>query len=156
MAPFSPQTLYEHDFFLWTQEQATLLRKGTVVDLDWSNLAEEIESLGKSEQREVYHRLTRLLEHLLKLHLAACLLPQDMIRAGRGWRNTVKVQRLEVTKVLRANPSLRATVPLEIAEAYAVARLEVDTALAIEEHMIPAVCPWTVEQVLDHEFFPEA
>jgi hypothetical protein len=151
----SPRTTgYAHDFYLWTQEQAALLDAQQFAALDIPHLIEEVLSLGQSEQRELYHRLTRLLEHLLKLSLAARFLPQDLSRAGRGWRNTVKAQRLEIVKVLRANPSLRPMVPAEIADAYAVARLEVDTALPLEEHAIPLVCPWTSAQVLDDAFWP--
>src|SRR5262249_9382148 len=116
-------TLYEQDFYAWTQEQATLLRLRAVQDLDLTNLAEEIESLGKSEQRELYNRLRRLLRHLLKLHVAAPRLPQELERAGRGWRLTVTVQRLELAKLLRENRTLWHAVPTELVDAYTVARL---------------------------------
>lgn len=151
----TPPELYAQDFYAWTQEQATLLDARQFAALDIPHLIEEVLSLGQSEQRELYHRLTRLVEHLLKLHLAARFLPHDFHRAARGWRNTVKAQRLELAKVLRANPSLRPTVPGELAEAYAVARLEADTALTLEEDVIPLVCPWSAEQVLDRDFWPE-
>jgi hypothetical protein len=61
--------LYDHDFFLWTQEQAAALRcaKASNLPLDWENLAEEIESLGKSDRRELTSQITRILQHLLKL-----------------------------------------------------------------------------------------
>ncbi len=151
----TPPALYDQDFYAWTQEQATLLDARQFAALDLPHLIEEVVALGQSEQRELYHRLTRLLEHLLKLHLAARFLPHDFHRAGRGWRNTVRAQRLELAKVLRANPSLRPTVPAELADAYAVARLEVDTALALEEDVIPLLCPWSAEHVLDPAFWPE-
>lgn len=147
--------LYEQDFYAWTQEQATLLDARQFGALDIPHVREEVLSLGRSEQRELSHRLTRLVEHLLKLHLAARFLPEDFHRAARGWRNTVTAQRLELAKVLRANPSLCPTVPGELAEAYEVARLDVDTALAMEEDVIPLVCPWSAEQVLDATFWPE-
>src|SRR4029453_18728833 len=109
-------TLYDQDFYAWTQEQAALLREGAVHELDLTNLAEEIESLGKSEQRELYNRLRRLLRHLLKLHVAAQWLPRDLERAGRGWRTTVKVQRAELAKLLRENRTLWLRVPDELAD----------------------------------------
>jgi hypothetical protein len=110
--------------------------------------------LGKSEQRELYTRLSLLVTHLLKLHLAVQDHPHDLRRAGRGWRTTVKTQRLDVAKVLRDNPSLRAAVPAELADAYAIARLEAAAALEVEEDTVPTACPWTPSQVLDHDFFP--
>jgi uncharacterized protein DUF29 len=147
--------LYDQDFYAWTQEQAALLEGRQFDALDIPNLVEEITSLGKSEQREIYNRLRRLLTHLLKLHTAAHALPQDLERAGRGWRTTVKVQRLEVQKVLRENPSLTPTVPSELADAYTVARIEAAGDLALDEAVLPPTCPWTPEQVLDADFWPE-
>src|SRR4029453_5910695 len=117
-------TLYDQDFYAWTQEQAALLREGAVHELDLTNLAEEIESLGKSEQRELYNRLRRLLRHLLKLQVAAQGLPRDLERAGTGWHTTVTVQRMDLAKLLRENKTLWHTVPNELADAYTVARIE--------------------------------
>ena len=93
--------LYEQDFYAWTQAQAALLEGRQFDALDLPHLVEEITSLGKSEQRQLYDRLIVLLTHLLKLHRAAQTLPRDLERAGRGWRTTVKTQRLRVQKVLR-------------------------------------------------------
>ena len=105
-------TAYKTDFYAWTQEQARLLDARQFDALDVSNLVEEITSLGKSEQRELYHRLSSLLEHLLKLALAAQHSPQDLQRAGRGWGATVKTQRLGVAKVLAKMPACRPSSPL--------------------------------------------
>src|SRR5256885_351038 len=52
-------TLYDEDFYLWTQQQAALLRDGKGLELDYANLAEEIESLGRSDKRELGNRLSR-------------------------------------------------------------------------------------------------
>ena len=149
-------TAYETDFYAWTQEQARLLDARQFDALDVPNLVEEITSLGKSEQRELYHRLSSLLAHLLKLALAAQHSPQDLQRAGRGWRATVKTQRLGLAKVLRENPSLRTTVSAELADAYAIARVEAAAALEMEEATIHEICPWTAAQVLDDDFWPDA
>lgn len=147
-------TAYDQDFYAWTQEQAALLEARQWDALDIPNLVEEITSLGKSEQRELSNRLSPLLEHLLKLTMAAQRLPHDLHRAERGWRATVKTQRLRVAQVLRDNPSLRPTMPRAVADAYEVARVRA-AALDVEEATVPATCPWTVEQVLDADFWPE-
>jgi hypothetical protein len=147
--------LYEQDFYAWTQEQAALLEARQFEALDIPNLVEEITSLGKSEQRELVHRLEPLLEHLVKLTIATARLPHDLQRAGRLWRMTVKTQRVKVAQVLRDNPSLRPTVPQAIADAYAVARLEAAAALEIDEDTVPETCPWTPKQVLDEDFWPD-
>lgn len=151
-----PPPLYAEDFYAWTQEQARLLDARQFDALDIPHLVEEITSLGKSEQREVYTRLSQLVTHLLKLALAAQHLPYALQRAGRGWRATVKTQRLELAKVLRENPSLRAVLPAELYDAYTVARVDAAGALELDEAMVPPECPWTVAQVMEADFWPEA
>src|ERR1700731_4020462 len=70
--------LYDRDFFLWTQEQAAALRavKNSNLPLDWANLAEEIESLGKSERRQLRAQIGRNLRHLLRLEVSPALDPR--------------------------------------------------------------------------------
>ena len=69
--------LYEQDFFLWAKEQAAALRlaKNSNLPLDWENLAEEIESLGKSDRRELRSQIRRILRHLLKLEASPSVEP---------------------------------------------------------------------------------
>lgn len=149
-------TAYDKDLYAWVQEQVALLREGAWQELDVVHLIEEMEDVGHSQRDALGSRLVVLLSHLLKLSLAARFAPQDLARAGRGWRNTVTAQRLGIAKVLRRNPSLRPQVPEELAEAYPIARLDADTALPLVEDVIPPACPWTVEQALDPDFWPEA
>src|SRR6202040_3635280 len=87
--------LYDRDFFLWTQEQAAALRavKNSNLPLDWANLAEEIESLGKSDRRQLRSQIRRILRHLLKLEASPSVEPRA------GWRSTVLDARTEVTDV---------------------------------------------------------
>ncbi len=58
--------LYDRDFYAWANEQASLLRSGRVAEADIEHIAEEIETMGRSEKRELVNRLTVLLLHLLK------------------------------------------------------------------------------------------
>ena len=99
-------SLYDRDFVEWTEEQATRLRAaaGTHpnLHLDWENLAEEIESLGKSDERELSSRLTTIIEHLLKLGHP----PAQEPRAG--WRRTVRRERMKVAAIVQQSPRLRA------------------------------------------------
>jgi len=147
---------YEKDFYDWTQKTAALIRAGQWYAIDREALAEEVESLGKSEQRELSNRLGPLLEHLLKLSIAASRFPHDLSRAERGWRATVKTQRLRIAQVLRDNPSLRSTVQQGLEDAYAVARVQAAAALDIEEDTVPERCLWTQDEVLRADFWPEA
>jgi Domain of unknown function DUF29 len=147
--------LYDRDFYAWTQTQAALLRKGAVQDLDLEHLLEEMEDMGHSQRDALASHLLVLLTHLLKLAIAARERPADLARAGRGWRTTCRTQRRLLAKRLRRNPSLRPTVPEECAEAYVIARDEAATALDVAEDVVPVKCPWTPEQILDEDFWPE-
>ncbi len=141
--------MYEQDFYAWTQEQAALLREGASVELDWLNLAEEVESLGKRDRRELGYRLQTLLLHLLKWQW------QPTERSG-SWRSTIREQRSRLGRLLRQSPSLAPLVPQTLQEEYDDAwhRASEETGLPLTT--FPDVCPWTGEQVLDAEFFPDA
>ena len=138
---------YDEDFYAWTQAQAALLRDEKGAEIDYRNLAEEIESLGKREQHELEHRLMRLLQHLLKWQYPS-------IRRGRSWRSTIVEQRQRIAKRLHESPSLRPLVSTVLAEEYPLARLKASAETRLEEATFPATCPWTVAEVLDETFWP--
>jgi hypothetical protein len=107
-------TLYEQDFFRWTQEQAAALRgvsaSSVNLPLDWENLAEEIESLGRSDRRELASRIATIIEHLLTLEYSSAVRPQ------RGWQQTIRRERLAIERLLEDSPSLRQHVAELVAE----------------------------------------
>jgi hypothetical protein len=137
--------LYDQDFVLWIEQQVTLLRRraaGELVndtELDWRNLAEEIEAVGGNTRRELRNRLARLLQHLLKWHY------QPELRS-RSWRATIRTQRQEIEELLADNPSLRARLGEFVTAAYGRAR-----AAALDETgliELPEQPPFTIEQTL--------
>ena len=142
--------LYDTDFYAWTQEQAALLRDQKAQALDYANLAEEVESLGKSQQYALESRLEVVLTHLLKWRYGPTL-PD----ARRGWRLTVREQRRRLARLFHQNPSLRPTVPAVVAESYPHARLMALDETEEPSTIFPETCPWTPEQVLEAEFWPE-
>jgi hypothetical protein len=104
----SADSLYERDFFLWTVEQSEALRKaareGSNLPLDWQNLAEEIESLGRSDKRGVESRIAQIIVHLWKLACSPATEPRQL------WKYETDLQRLELDRLLEESPSLRARV----------------------------------------------
>ena len=98
------QSLYETDFYAWTQEQANLLLHHEWSQLDLSNLIEEIESLGKQQRAELRNRLSVLIGHLLKWEYQ----PE---RRSRSWLNTIRIQRIDTLELLEENPSLKPYLP---------------------------------------------
>ncbi|WP_428353554.1 DUF29 domain-containing protein [Methyloprofundus sp.] len=140
---------YDTDFYGWTQEQAALLKAGKLVDLDIDNLLEEVETMGRSEKRELDSRLTVLLVHLLKWQY-------QPIRRGRSWQLTIKGQRINFSETLYENPSLKPQLGDILKRAYAKSIVKVSQETAIEEQVFPGSCPWTLAQILDDKYYPNA
>src|SRR5262245_43978354 len=138
--------LYDEDFYRWTQHQAALLRAGRWQELDYANLAEEIESLGKWDKRDLEQQLKGLLVQLLTWWAK----PED--RCGR-WKSAIRTQRDELELLLRDSPSLEAQVPVLLAAVYPHARRAVleDTGL----YTLPESCPFTPAQLLSANFWSE-
>lgn len=147
----SPVTsLYDADFYAWTQQQAALLREGKVHELDLANLAEEIESLGKRDRRELGSRLEILVMHLLKW----CYQPKRRQR-GHSWQRTIWTQRGRIMRLLDQSPGLQPVLPALLRDDYARTRRQTLKETGLPETMLPRQCPWTIEQVLDEDFWPE-
>lgn len=145
----TPDEVYTNDFYAWTQEQSRLLRAHSHNALDWDNLAEEIGDLGKSVKNEIRSRLRVILTHLLKVAF------QPDRRKG-GWDATIKVQRRDLLHVLAENPSLRAFPAAALGREYEAARILAGGETGLPESAFPESCPFTVEEVLDADFWPEA
>ena len=140
-------TLYEEDFHAWTMQQATLLREGRLSQADIENIAEEIESMGRSERRELVNRLAVLLTHLLKWR-------QQPSFRGNSWRLTIKEQRRATRRHLRDNPSLKSWLDEAMADAYEDASIRAERETGLE--VFPAACPFTFDQAIDDDFWPDA
>ena len=88
-----PALLYDEDFIAWTEQQSKVLRAAargrtspradTNQAVDWEHLAEEIESLGLSERRELHSQVHRIIRHLLKLAFSPASPPRQ------GWIESI-------------------------------------------------------------------
>ncbi|TRW90039.1 DUF29 domain-containing protein [Candidatus Methylobacter oryzae] len=139
---------YEKDFYGWTQEQAALLRAGRLTELDIENLIEEVETMGRSEKRELESRLTVLLLHLLKWKY------QD-VRRGRSWELSIIEQRLKFEETLGENPGLKPQLGAILLKAYKYAVIQASRETHLSRSVFPTECPWTFEQITDDNFFPD-
>jgi hypothetical protein len=140
--------LYEADFYAWTQEQARLLRERRWDDLDLENLVDEVESVGKSDKHQIESRLEILLAHLLKWKYQP---------GGRGnsWMATIFEQRGRIARLVEDSPSLREFQRQEVSRSYVAGRLLAAKETGIAFGLFPEECPFSPEQVLDPEFWPE-
>jgi hypothetical protein len=141
-------TTYERDFHAWTRQQAALLRAGRLPELDIDHLAEELDSMGARERRELTNRLAVLLAHLLKWQ-------HQPERRGNSWRLTIEVQRLDLQDLLDQNPSLKPELPERLPAAYRKAVLLAAQETGQDKAVFPAECPYSGEQVLDAGFWPK-
>lgn len=147
-------TLYEQDFYSWTQEQAAALRRAAalrpnnVPGVDWENVAEEIATLGATQLRELVSRYKVLLLHLLKWRYQPS-------RRTPGWRRTIRDQRDELEELFRLNPSLAASRADELDRAYKKARRGAAEETGLSVKTFPLVCPFTLEEIEDPDYLPE-
>jgi len=139
---------YDKDFYSWTQEQAELLKHGRFSELDIDNLIEEVETMGRTEKRELESRLTVLLLHLLKWKY------QD-VRQCRSWELSIIEQRLKFEETLKENPGLKSKLDDMLKKAYRYAVIEASKETKISIKIFPELCPWELDKITDSEFYPD-
>ena len=143
----SQKNLYEYDFYAWTQAQINILLNQQWSQLDVKNLIEEISSLGKRERQELRNRLSILLGHLLKWEY-------QPNKRTRSWLATIKIQRREIIKLIKDNPSLQSYLIEALQEAYQNGR-----DLAVGETNLPFAtfpeqCLYLWENIINENFYP--
>ena len=141
-------SLYDTDFHAWANEQAEAVRRRSWNELDWENVAEELETLGRQTENELFSHYRVLLLHLLKWVLQPNL-------QGASWRGTIKEQRRAIARHIRKNPSLKSSDQEIFAEAYEAAVLRAVVETGLPEKAFPSESPFTANQAKDDDFWPE-
>ena len=139
--------LYDTDLFAWANTNAELLRQGKYQQVDVGHLIEEIEDMGKSQQHAIASHLRNLLMHLLKWQYQSIL-------QTNSWRVTIHNCREEIQTLIEESPSLK-TLPGKIMDTTyprSVRLAVLETGLPAT--VFPAICPYTVEQVLAEDWLP--
>ena len=148
----NPDTLYDEDFYAWTQQQADLLRRLPAVAnaLDLENIAEEIESLGRSDLRAARSLCQHIIEHFLKLEFSGLEEPAD------HWRDEIVEWRLQLEQILTRSIEAKLDVPSLYRTALRlVRRLERDVPGLTSR--LPQACPYTLGQIVSgdgEDWFP--
>ncbi|KOR27980.1 hypothetical protein TI03_05735 [Achromatium sp. WMS1] len=140
-------SLYDIDFAAWASHNANLLRNKLWSEVDIKNLCEELEDMAKKERHELISRLVILLLHLLKHQFQTS-------HRSRSWINSIVEQRYQVQRQLKLSPSLKTFIDSALIEAYpdAVKLAVKETSLPF--NTFPKISPYTLEQILDEDFFP--
>ncbi len=142
------QSLYERDFYQWAIHNAELLRHGRFTEIDVENIAEEIESMGKRDKRELRNRLRVLIMHLLKWQY-------QYKKRSKSWSKTIYTQRREIKIVLKDSPSLKYNIEIIINDAFKDAKFEFEKQTKISKDILPEIYPYTFEQLSDYDFWPD-
>ena len=141
-------TTYRQDIVAWAHEQASLIRAGRFDQLDLEHIADEIDDVGKSEQRELASRMAVLMAHLLKWQYQ----PE---RNGTSWQRTIKEQRKALNLHLKQVPSLKQKLFnldwMESTWSDAVTLAIKETGLSD----FPESCPWLIEDILTPDWLPD-
>ncbi len=140
-------TSYDRDFAAWAEEQARLLKARSVTGLDWENLAEEIDSLGRSERQEIRRRLLILLHHLLKWQFQ----PDER---SNNWRASILEQRQRIEDILDESRSLRSFPARALDREYRLARLKAAGDTGLPLNLFPIEPPYSIADILSDGFFP--
>ncbi len=141
---------YDTDYAAWADAQAAALRAKDWAALDLDHLAEEVDDLGRSVRRGITSQLERLLLHLLKWRYDPATDPR------RLWQLSIVQARHEIHHDLAENRSLHGYPAERLADAYHFARRLAAIETGLPRVTFPEACEWTVEQVLDEDFWPEA
>ncbi len=139
---------YETDLYAWALYNAQLLREGKLSELDVEHLIEELEEMGRSNRQELESRFIILIGHLLKWEY-------QPNHRGRSWERSIDEQRIQIMRKLRQNPSLKPHLSEAIMDAYSDALKLAAKETKIRPAHFPQVCPYTIEQLLNEDFYPE-
>lgn len=143
-------SLYEQDYYLWLIQTSKLLQEGKLNQVDINNLIEEIDSMGRSEKKEIKSRLIILIEHLLKLNYWQA----EKEYNARGWRNTVVEQRLQINLSFEDSPSLIKVLDESFLDCYNKARISTLQKYQLSGDLFPIQPPFSLEDILDSNYLP--
>ena len=140
--------LYDTDLVAWAREQADLARRGSVNALDLANIAEELESMGRSERRALASQIRRLTAYLLKWRY-------QPDRRSRKWKSSIRDARDQIERVLEDSPSLARELEGIIKDEYPRAVRWTSDETGIARRAFPSDCPWERPELLDPDFLPD-
>ncbi|ANV89540.1 MULTISPECIES: DUF29 domain-containing protein [unclassified Picosynechococcus] len=143
-------TLYDDDYVAWLDITLEQLKKHDLDHLDWQNLTEEIEALGREQRRKVESYLLRLLIHLLLYQHWHT----EREWSGRGWEKEIDNFRLELDLLLESKV-LSNYLETVLEKDYQKARKSAIRKSRLSPETFPISCPYSIEQILDPNWLPK-
>jgi hypothetical protein len=141
-------TLYEQDYYRWLETTIKRLHDRQLQSGDIDNLIEELKTLGRTEKKVLRSHLRLIVMQLLKWRY-------QPDKRSKSWQITIRNNRLDVEESLQDSPSLKPKLAELLAQCYPRAFIEASDETGLPPATFPSSCPFTLEQILDQEFFPE-
>ena len=139
---------HDEDFYGWAMANAALLKQGKYKEADMDMIIEELEEMGGSNENQLINRLGVLIAHLLKWQF------QSELR-GRSWEGTIEEQRHKIKRLVKKNPSLKTKISEAVEEAFSDSKSIIKKDTPLDLKLLPAECPYTFEQIVDDDFYPQ-
>jgi hypothetical protein len=139
---------YDQDVYGWAIHTAELLRSNKMDEVDFDNIIEEMEALGRSEKHELINRLSLVITHLLKWQYQ----PE---KRTRSWELTIQEQRKQSKIHIKDNPSLKSKLVDVLEDAYDIAKIKAEKETALHQSVFPKGCPYTFGEIMSDEFYPD-
>ncbi len=136
--------LHDRDFNLWVEKTKKAIQNRDFENMDWDNLLDEIDDMGKSEKRSLDSYMQRLIEHILKLKYW----DEEVERCRKGWQQEVVNFRNRIKRILKKNPSLKNYLKSEYADLYQDA-----ISTMVFDFEIPEDSFVEVEQIMQNDYF---
>ncbi|AFZ35688.1 protein of unknown function DUF29 [Stanieria cyanosphaera PCC 7437] len=140
--------LYEQDYYLWIEDVLKKIQEKRWDEMDWENLWEEIDDMGKSQKQRLTSNLRILLMHLLKWEF-------QLEKRINSWKYTIIEHRRRILEQLESSPSLKNYLTLNLEAPYQKARKDTSLETNLSLNTFPNQCPYTIDVVLDENWFLE-
>ncbi|AFZ37506.1 protein of unknown function DUF29 [Stanieria cyanosphaera PCC 7437] len=140
--------LYSRDYYLWLSHTAQLIKEGKFNEVDAVNLVEEIEDMGRNEQRAIESNLVVVLLHLLKYKY-------QPVKRSNSWKASIREHRRRLRKAFSASPSLKRYFKEVFDECYQDSREQAADETGLPLDTFPTFSPFTPDQILNPDYLPE-
>lgn len=152
--------LYDKDYLLWVDKNLKLLREKAYEFVDWDNLLQEIEDMGRSELRACISYMAVILEHMYKWDFYRDKTSAGLRDGGHGWIKSIKNSRYRLNLVIERNPSLKTKIESMVEEAWKEAKPSIVESLYnlgvdIEIEDLPEKCPYSYRQAMERNLLEE-
>jgi hypothetical protein len=143
--PSNLHSLYHRDYYHWLETTIRQLKNQAFDQVDWSNLVEELEDMGRSQKRAVYSNLKIVLLHLLKYKYQ----PE---KRSNSWRSSIREHRQRLRRDFQESPSLKGYLQEIFAETYQDARALAADETGLDLTIFPQDSPFSPEEALNLDY----